>query len=182
MKTRTSKHASLKNSRFGRRWLVGLLIMLLVGAALVIGLTRDNSNSSQLVKDKDKNNVSSSGTASSSAGSQSSATDTGGQVATSSPSSWTSSSSGQITLKSPSSGAKLQTGFDLNGSSQTSQVQYRLLDNKVGVISMGSINVINGNFSGKVSFRTTDTSGRLDVFSYDNNGAEINEIQIPVSY
>lgn len=177
-----SKRSHSKSPRFNRRWLAGILIVLLVGATLVIGLTRNNSNSSQLVKDRDGNNVSSSGTASISAGSQSSATDTGGQVATTSPSSWTNSSSGQITLKSPASRAKLQTGFDLSGSSQTSQVQYRLLDDKVGVISMGSLNVMNGNFSGKVSFKTTDTSGRLDVFSYDNNGAEINEIQIPVSY
>ncbi len=52
----------------------------------------------------------------------------------------------------------------------------------VYVISTNSINVINGKFSAVVNFKPVSQSGRLDVYSTDPNGKEINLIEIPVNF
>jgi hypothetical protein len=61
-------------------------------------------------------------------------------------------------------------------------VQYTLIDNNVGVISQGTIPVVNGNFSATIDFSPTATAGRLDVFTTDANGKEINEVQLQVNF
>jgi len=111
------------------------------------------------------------------------ATDTNGTASSSTNSNqWVTSASDVITVKQPLANAKFQNGDTLSGSSKVSPVHYRLSDNKVGVISQGVLNVVNGNFSGAIHFNPQGTGGRLDVFSTDTGGVEYNEIQINVSF
>lgn len=98
------------------------------------------------------------------------------------PSQWSVSASGVITVKLPSSNSTIQSGATLTGTASVAQVQYRLTDNQVGVISEGPINVVGGNFTATMNFTAHGTSGRLDVFSTDATGKEYNEVQIPVNF
>ncbi len=95
---------------------------------------------------------------------------------------WVQSQSGSITLQKPIANSYLSTGFMLRGLADVSQVDYTLLDNQVGVISQGIIPVKNGSFSAIINFGTHNSSGRLDVYSTDPNGKEINEVQIPINF
>jgi cytoskeletal protein RodZ len=101
---------------------------------------------------------------------------------TTNPGQWSISQSGDITVKEPVQNALLQPGATLEGSASVNQVQYTLLDNQVGVISQGTINVVNGTFSATISFSKYSSSGRLDVYSSDANGKEINIVEIPVDF
>jgi hypothetical protein len=112
------------------------------------------------------------------------ATDNHGQAPSSSTdqSKWLSSQSGAIVVKSPGSNSTFKPGGQLYGSSSLAEVQYRLIDNQVGVISQGPVSVVSGNFSATVNFTASSGSGRLDVFSTDANGKEYNEVQVPVNF
>jgi hypothetical protein len=101
---------------------------------------------------------------------------------TTSPNQWASSSSGNIVLQDPIANQTISSGFYLIGTANVPTVFYNLLDNQVGVISTNSINVINGKFSAVVNFKPVSQSGRLDVYSTDPNGKEINLIEIPVNF
>jgi hypothetical protein len=112
-------------------------------------------------------------------------TDQNGQVPTdvpTDPSKWSTSASGVITVKLPGSGSTIQSGATLTGAATVGQVQYRLTDNQVGVISEGPVNVVGGNFTASMNFTTHGSSGRLDVFTTDVTGKESNEVQIPVNF
>ncbi len=98
------------------------------------------------------------------------------------PSKWSYSSTRIIIVKLPTSGGKISSGDILAGSSTIAKVYFRLTDDEVGVISQGSANVIDGNFAVSISFTSHGNSGRLDVFNTENDGREINEVQIPVRY
>lgn len=110
--------------------------------------------------------------------------DTNGSVsASTSPGQWVVSQSGNITVKQPVANAALQSGAVLSGSAKVGTVNFRLIDSKVGVISEGTLNVVNGNFSGVLSFTSQSSTGRLDVFSTDTpGGPELNEVQISVGF
>jgi hypothetical protein len=96
---------------------------------------------------------------------------------------WTESQSGVITVKDPLQNATIASGASLVGSATASQVQYTLIDNDVGVISQGTVNVINGTFSASINFQSTATSGRLDVYTSDpTTGKEMNLVEIPVNF
>ena len=101
---------------------------------------------------------------------------------TTSPNQWASSSSGNIVLQDPIANQTISIGFYLVGTANVPTVFYSLLDNQVGVISTNSINVINGKFSAAVNFKSVSQSGRLDVYSTDPNGKEINLVEIPVNF
>jgi hypothetical protein len=114
---------------------------------------------------------------------QGTATDTKGQTQPSTQSSqWLVSESGNITVKQPLSGSTISPGESLIGSATVSRIQYRLIDDTVGVISQGFLSVVNGDFSGSMKFTSKGNTGRLDVFSTDVNGKEINEVQIPIKF
>ena len=107
----------------------------------------------------------------------------GADTSTATPSSsWTTSQSGVITVKSPVTNQAIASGAKLIGTAKTPQVKYRLTDDKVGVISQGTVSVVNGNFSATINFTTQGKSGRLDVFTTDENDKELNEVQLPVSF
>jgi hypothetical protein len=113
------------------------------------------------------------------------ATDKKGQVpggVPTDPSQWSISASGVITVKLPGSNSVIQPGATLTGSASIAQVQYRLTDDQVGVISEGPVSVVNGNFTASINFTTHSSGGRLDVFSTEPNGREINEVQIAVRF
>lgn len=109
--------------------------------------------------------------------------DTGGTAPTATTQSqWIVSQSGNITLKQPIANSTLQDGAVISGSANVSQVSFRLVDNQIGVIDQGVLNVTNGNFSGILHFKSQATSGQLDVFSTEANAKEINEIQVTVTF
>lgn len=110
-------------------------------------------------------------------------TDTNGQAAANTNSSqWITSASGNITVEQPIANAAIQSGNTLSGTAKVSSVNYRLVDNSVGVISEGTLSVVNGKFSGNLNFTPHSSGGRLDVFSTAPNGAELNEIEIAISF
>lgn len=116
---------------------------------------------------------------------QGAATDNNGQTttpATTTPSQWQQSTTGVITVQQPLVDSTVAPGFTLSGTASVSSVQYRLIDDKVGVISQAIINVVNGKFSANINFKSYGSTGRLDVFSTDPNGKEINEVQINVNF
>jgi hypothetical protein len=107
----------------------------------------------------------------------------GTSTTTTSPSQWVSSASGQITVKQPTANATIQNGSTLSGSASVSQVDYTLIDDNEGVISQGTLNVVNGNFSGILQFAAHSSSGRLDIYSTSSfGGPEQNEIEITVNF
>jgi hypothetical protein len=98
------------------------------------------------------------------------------------PSNWAQSKSGNLTLKQPLSGGLISDGANVTGSANVGKVQYRLIDDQSGVISQSSINVVDGNFAATISYQHKGSTGRLDVFSTNPDGTEINEVQIPVKF
>lgn len=110
-------------------------------------------------------------------------TDTNGQAtANTNSSQWITSTSGNITVEQPIANATIQSGTTLSGTAKVGTVNYRLVDSSVGVISEGTLNVVNGKFSGNLNFTPHSSGGRLDVFSTAPNGAELNEIEIAVNF
>lgn len=115
---------------------------------------------------------------------QGGATDNKGSGATStSPSDWASSSSGKITLQQPTAGSTLRSGDTLSGTAKVDTVQYRLVDDSVGVLAQGSLSVVNGKFSGVLNFTPHSSSGKLDIFSYSNGpySSEVNNIEVSLT-
>ena len=95
---------------------------------------------------------------------------------------WSSSQSKAITLKVPIENGTLASGDILSGSSYLGEIGYLLIDNVSGVISRGKINTNSGSFAAKIFFKNSSNSGRLDVFSSDSNGKEVNLIEIEVKF
>jgi hypothetical protein len=116
-------------------------------------------------------------------GSQGGAIDTNGADVPTDTTGGVASESGVLTVLQPTENQELASGATLSGSAKDlSKVQYRLIDNDRGVIAQGALFVKDGVFSGKLQFEASATSGRLDVFSYDAQGEEINTIEMPVTF
>lgn len=93
------------------------------------------------------------------------------------------SPSGVITVKNAANNMLLSPGSTLYGTAQgVSHVQFRVIDNEVGVLAQGTLQVVDGAFSGKLSFTPKTDSGRLDVFTVDSLGSEANNTEIPVRF
>jgi hypothetical protein len=93
----------------------------------------------------------------------------------------TSSSSGIITLEQPVANAALKSGDIVSGTARVDTIQYRLVDDKAGVLAQGPLSVVDGKFSGTLQFKAFGTTGTLKVFSIDSqSGAEINRIELPI--
>lgn len=92
------------------------------------------------------------------------------------------SSSGVLSVVAPVSGGSLGSGDTLRGTAKgIARVQYRVIDDQVGVVAQGSLQTVNGTYSGTLHFDARSTSGRVDVYSYDSQYQEVNEVQIPVT-
>lgn len=137
-------------------------------------------------KDSSENKATSKSASSSTSSTRniSGATDTNGTAtATTNSKQWVTSASGAITVKQPIGNATFQSGGTLSGSATVPQVDYTLIDNSTGVISEGTLNVVNGNFSGNIQFASQSSSGRLDVYSTSTpGGPEQNLIEITVYF
>jgi hypothetical protein len=96
---------------------------------------------------------------------------------------WTSSTSGDITLQQPTNNSTISSGDTISGLANTSTVSFILKDTSAGVIAQGSLNVVNGKFSGTLQFTPHSSTGSLEVY-YPNpdNGAEEDVINITVNY
>ena len=99
-----------------------------------------------------------------------------------SSSQWSSSKSGAVTAYSPAKNSKVTNGSAISGSATGSRVSFRIIDNVSGVISQGELSVVGGKFSGTLSFSTTATEGRLDLFTTRADGVEENNVEIPVRF
>lgn len=95
---------------------------------------------------------------------------------------WTKSASGAITLYTPVKGELLQSGSSLSGEANIAYVSFRLIDDVSGMISQGNLKVVNGRFSGIFNFKTTGSVGRLDIYSTEQDGSEMNSIEIPLRF
>jgi hypothetical protein len=97
-------------------------------------------------------------------------------------STWITSASGEITVQQPVANSVLLNGDYLVGTAKVNIVSYTLIDDRVGVVSQGSLNVVNGKFSGSILFTPHSSGGRLDVYSTNGKGVEFNQIQIGVRF
>lgn len=110
---------------------------------------------------------------------------TTGSAASSLPpsSDWVSSTNGDIVLQQPSANSTIQPGDTISGTANVSNVQFILTDNTVGLIAQGTLNVVNGKFSGTLQFTPHSTTGKLEIYYPDpDNGAEEDVIDIGVNY
>jgi hypothetical protein len=189
-------------SRFNRKLLaVVLVVIAAIVAVIVLELTdtthlfhKSDAAAKVVVKAGNptpapKNNVSKGATtpakspATTGGSTEGGAKDTNGTAgASTDPGKWVVSQSGNITVKQPIANASLKSGGILSGSSKLDKVNFRLIDSNVGVIAQGTLSVVNGNFSGTLSFTPQGATGRLDVFSTDAEGVELNEVQISVRF
>lgn len=87
-----------------------------------------------------------------------------------------------ITVYAPTQNQVLEDGQILSGASTADVINFRLIDDVSGVIAQGSLDVIDGRFSGVFRFQTSGSGGRVDVFTTDTDGAEKNNIYIPVRF
>ena len=115
---------------------------------------------------------------------QGGATDNKGGTQTTPGESSVTSDSGAITVKGLAKNDLLADGYDLHGTTtaDVSTVQFRVIDDTVGVVAQGSLSVVDGVFSGTLHFSPKASSGRVDVFSFDSASSEINNIEIPVRF
>jgi hypothetical protein len=183
MRNRKSKLSNL-NFKY-----IALAVLVIAALALFLFLYRNSSNSlygSPVDYSNSSNNQLQNPSASddkssqtSNSASQGGAIDNQGAGTAQTPSSqWTSSESGAITLYSPTASSTLRSGGIISGTAKVGTVQYRLVDDQVGVLAQGSLSVVNGKFSGTLQFTPHSSSGKLSVFSFNGSGAEINRIEI----
>lgn len=177
-----------KVSRF-RGPLVALAVLLLVGAIAYGGyrLYQNRHSNSAVGTSSSASTAHGNKPAASSGVRQGGATDKkGGSTPTTESTNsadWTTSTSGVITLQQPIANATIKTGDTLRGTAKIDTVQYRLVDDKVGVIAQGTLDVVGGKFSGILQFRAYAPTGALKVFSIDpQTGAEINHADIKVMF
>lgn len=110
-------------------------------------------------------------------------TSTDGNISTIPPQGqWTTSPNGVITVYSPANGEITTNGSTISGKTTVLRVSFRLIDDVSGVIAQGDLPVVNGTFSGTFSFSTTGKEGRLDVFSTQHDGTEINNVEVPIRF
>lgn len=95
---------------------------------------------------------------------------------------WSVSSTGEITLYSPSDNQLLEKGSVISGESSLPTVSFRIIDNVSGVISTGELAVVNGKFSGEVTFSTRASEGRLDIFGTKSDGSEFSNIELGIRF
>lgn len=106
-------------------------------------------------------------------------------VITSTPpeSAWMKSSDGQsVVVYSPSQNQILKSGSQLTGTSLQKKVSFRLIDDIQGVVAQGTLDVVDGKFSGIFNFSTEGSQGQVDVFTTNLEGVEQNNVSVPVRF
>lgn len=109
--------------------------------------------------------------------------DNQGQIATTPDKSlWSTSKTGEITVYTPSKNILLVNGDVIAGESTLNIVYYRIIDEVSGMIAQGQLGVVNGKFSGAISFSTTATNGRIDIYGANDSGKELGNVEVPVRF
>lgn len=92
------------------------------------------------------------------------------------------SKTGEISVFTPKNNTLVSSGFTVSGLSKLSIVSYRIIDEVSGVISTGELRVLDGKFSGVLSFSTNASEGRIDFFGTKFDGTEYSNVEIPVRF
>lgn len=92
------------------------------------------------------------------------------------------SKTGEITVYAPQKDTVIRSGSTIAGMSSLAKVSYRLMDSVSGVISTGELSVVNGKFSGTLSFTTSAKEGRLDIYGTRANGTEFSNVEVPFRF
>lgn len=92
------------------------------------------------------------------------------------------SATGEITIFSPTSNTLVDDQLYIAGTSTLASVSYRVVDSISGVISLGELSVVNGQFSGTLKIETDASEGRLDIFGAQNDGNEFSNLAIPLRF
>lgn len=92
------------------------------------------------------------------------------------------SDSGEIKVYSPLPNSKVDMNQLIFGDTNLQKINYRIIDNISGVIASGELIAKNGSFSGKVTFNTNASEGRIDIYSTKTDGTEYNNIEIPIRF
>lgn len=108
-------------------------------------------------------------------------TDTGGEGVTEQPTG-VKSASGNITLYSPRVNQVITGQVSVSGAADVPEVFYRINDNVSGMIGSGRLTVHGGYFSGTLAVTTNADSGSFEVYSFNSQGQEINNISVAVKY
>lgn len=95
---------------------------------------------------------------------------------------WITSSTGEITLYTPFKKQNIGTGDWISGESTLPAVNYRIIDDLSGVISSGTLSVVDGKFAGTINVKTSAASGRIDVYGQKADLTEFSNIEIEVSF
>jgi len=106
----------------------------------------------------------------------------GQQTVIPSKSQWTTSKTGEITVYTPAKDKILIKGDLISGESSLAVIYYRVIDDVSGMISQGQLAVVNGKFSGAISFTTTATNGRIDAYSATDSGKEFSNVELPIRF
>lgn len=107
--------------------------------------------------------------------------DTGGKDVES-QSGGVSSQSGNITLFTPQSNQNISGSIMVTGVAKVPEVFYRISDDVNGMINSGKLSVNDGQFSGKLFVNTSAKQGTFEVYNFNAQGQEVNNINIAVSY
>lgn len=94
----------------------------------------------------------------------------------------TTSSSGAITVWQPVGQSLIGTGETIRGKATVPVVQFRVIDDEVGVIAQGELKVVDGVWSGIMRFNSVSGSGSIQVYSLNDQSVEENNISIPVTF
>lgn len=95
----------------------------------------------------------------------------------------TTSDSGEITVYLPTQNSIISKNKqELSGTSVLPTISYRVIDSKTGVIATGTVEVVNGRFSATLSFSTTASEGRIDIYATKEDGTEYSSVLIPVRF
>lgn len=93
-----------------------------------------------------------------------------------------SSSSKNITLYNPAKNQHIKSGDVITGKANVQTVYYRINDDINGMISNGQLKVVDGKFSGVINVNTRAKNGTFEVYSFNAEGQEVNNISIEVAY
>lgn len=106
----------------------------------------------------------------------------GQQTTTPDQAQWTTSETGQITVYEPAKNQIATKGTIVSGVSSLPVVYYRVIDDVSGMIAQGQLSVVGGKFSGTLSFATTASNGRIDVYGADDSGKELSSVELQIRF
>lgn len=93
-----------------------------------------------------------------------------------------SSSTGEISLYSPKQNSMISNQITVAGTSTLDSVMYRISDNVSGLITTGSLKIVDGRFSGIINIDTNGDIGQLDIYSTRSDGNEFSNISVSLSF